>query len=350
MVDLANRLCEQYDITIFTIYAKGELESQLSPKIKLKSLCDKTYTELSKIQKFGMSLKVLFLKRSIYHNKIKKDYDVEIAFLEGPITRLFMVKNEKTKKVVWIHNDISLVFGKGIKAKIKKIVDKKVYSKYKTLVFVSKENLKNFQETYPNIQNEKKVIYNYLEKESILQKAEEIKQSIYAKDEINIVTVARLVPQKAIDRLLKVHSQLLQEGLKHHIYVVGDGPEKEKLEKQIKEYRVEDTFTLLGKKENPYPYVKQADYFGLFSEFEGYGMVLEEAKILNKPIIITDTAAREAVKGYSNSKIVKNSEKGIYEGVKELISNQNIKKKKETKKLEYNNDTIIEQVKQVIGE
>ena len=57
---------------------------------------------------------------------------------------------------------------------------------------------------------------------------------------------------------------------------------------------MEQTFTLLGKKENPYPYMKQADYFCLFSEYEGYGMVLEEAKILQKPILITNTAAKEA--------------------------------------------------------
>lgn len=295
-----------------------------------------------------MPLKVLLLKKSIYHKEIKKDYDVEIAFLEGPITRLFMTKNKNVKKIAWIHNDISLVFGKGMKAKIKKILDNKVYSKYKTLVFVSKENLRNFEKTYPNNQNEKKVIYNYLEKETILEKAKKIEQSLYDENEINIVTVARLVPQKAMERLIAVHSRLIQEGVKHHIYVVGEGPEKEKLEKKIKECQVENTFTLLGKKENPYPYVKQADYFCLFSKFEGYGMVLEEAKILNKPIIITDTAAREAVSEYPNSKIVENSEDGIYEGLKKIISNHDREKKRKIEKIEYNNEEIIEQVKEVI--
>ena len=48
---------------------------------------------------------------------IKEDYDVEIAFLEGPITRLFSVKNKKTRKIAWIHNDISKVYGNGIKYK-----------------------------------------------------------------------------------------------------------------------------------------------------------------------------------------------------------------------------------------
>lgn len=84
-------------------------------------------------------------------------------------------------------------------------------------------------------------------------------------------------------------------------------------------------FIFLGKKENPYPYMKQAQFFCLLSEFEGYGMVIEEAKILNKPIIITDTAARETVKNYENSIIVNNNEEGIYAEIKEVLQKENKK-------------------------
>ena len=64
----------------------------------------------------------------------------------------------------------------------------------------------------------------------------------------------------------------------------------------------------MGKRENPYPYLKKADYFVLLSKFEGYGMVIDEAKILNKNIIITKTAAIEAVKGYARKLILENTE------------------------------------------
>ena len=125
LVDLVNKLCDKYDTTIFTIYAKGELEKQLSPKVKLKSLYDVRYDELSKKQKILIPLKLYFDKKRVYKKRIKGDYDVEIAFLEGPVTRLFSVKNKNTRKIAWIHNDISLVFGTGIKAKIKKEADSK---------------------------------------------------------------------------------------------------------------------------------------------------------------------------------------------------------------------------------
>lgn len=359
LVDLSNRLCDNYDITIFTIYAKGELEKQLSPKVKLKSLYDVRYDELSKKQKILIPLKLYFNKKRVYKKKIKGDYDTEIAFLEGPITRLFSVKNKNTRKIAWIHNDISLVFGTGIKAKIKKEADRKIYSKYDTLVFVSRDNMRKFREVYKDtVRNEylepvkKEIIYNYIESEKVIEKAREKPEIIFDKNKINFVTVARLVPQKAIDRLIRVHSKLIKNNLEHNFYIVGDGPEKEKLEKMIKEYDVSTTFHLLGKKENPYPYIKNADYFCLLSNFEGYGMVLEEAKILGKSIIITNTAAREAVEKYEDSLIIENNEEKIYEELKKILENHS--KNEENKNLQesqkYDNSNIIDKIVKLIGE
>ena len=357
LVDLANKLSYDYDITIFTIYPKGELEKELNENVKLKSLYNKPYKELSKLgQKVLAPLKVLLLKKSIYKKNIKNDYDVEIAFLEGPITRLFSVKNEKVRKIAWIHNDISLVFGQGVKSKIKKHLDEKVYDKYNDLVFVSKDNLDKFNKTYTNLkisEGHKKVIYNYIDKERIIKKSNENIYVSFDKNSINFVTVARLVYQKGIDRLIKVHKKLIESGYKHNFYIIGDGPEKEKLEKLIKENNVDETFHLLGQKENPYPYVKQADYFCLLSRFEGYGMALEEAKILGKDIVITDTAAREAVDKYSNKIILENTEEGIYNGLLEVLENnkqEGINRENEEKKEQYDNSSIIEEVKELIGE
>lgn len=353
LVDIVNELASKYDITIFTIYAKGELEKELSKKVKLKSLFNVSYSELSKFQKhIVMPLKVLLLRNRIYNQIINENYDVEIAFLEGPITRLLSVKNSNTKKIAWIHNDISLVFGNGIKAKIKRLLDKNIYQKYEKLIFVSKDNFNKFVQVYLNLKNVKKedikleVIYNYINKEKVIEKSNEEQIEKFDENSINIVTVARLVKQKAIDRLINVHKRLTSENLIHNIYVIGDGSLKEELQEQIKESKVENTFKLLGKKENPYPYIKNADYFCLLSYFEGYGMVLEEAKILGKSIIITDTAAREAVKDYANSTILDNSENAIYEGLKQIIINGKETNDKGLK--EYDNKKIIDEIINVI--
>lgn len=355
LVDLTNALCDKYDVTIFTIYAKGEFEKQLSKKVKVKSLYNVQYNELTNIKRKIIPLKILLNKKNIYKKYIYDNYDIEIAFLEGPITRLFSIKNKNTKKIAWIHNDITKVFGNGLKSKLKKILDKRIYSKYDTLVFVSKDNLKKFNKEYKDIRNKylepikKEVIYNYINKENTIKKAEEKNNIVFNKDMINFVTVARLVEQKGIDRLIEIHSRLIKNGLKHNFYIIGDGPEKEKLEILIKKQKIEETFKLLGKKENPYPYIKNADYFCLLSRFEGYGMVLEEAKILDKPIIITDTAAREAINDYSKAIILENSEQEIYEGLKKIIMDRDINFNLNRNRTEkYDNSKLLKKVIELI--
>ena len=348
LVDIVNRLKNEYDITVFTLYAKGEFEKELSKEIKLKSLYPNSYGEMSKLKKLLISLRLLLCKKQIYKKYIRNKYDAQIAFLEGPITRLFSVKNAKTKKIVWVHNDIEKVFGNDIKSKIKKKYDKKIYNNYERIVFVSKDNLEKFQRQYPNIDKAKlEVIYNYINPEIVKEKAKERVELELDANAVNIGIVARLVPQKALDRLIEVHTKLIQDGYKHNIYVIGDGPQKTELEQLIQKNNVQNSFVLLGKKENPYPYMNKMNAIALLSHYEGYGMVLEEAKILGKYIIITNTAAREALQDYENSKILENSFEGIYEGIKEIIQNGVLVQNTQQ---EYKNERILEEIKKIIEE
>ena len=353
-MDIANKLSEDYDITIFTIYANGELEKELSQNVKVQAICNKSYQQLNGFQrKIAMPLKILLLKKSLGKKYLKDKYDVEIAFLEGPITRIVSYKNPNATKIAWIHNDMSQVFGRGFKAKLKRVLDKNIYQKYDKLIFVSKDNLEKFNKLYPEIKVDKEVIYNYIDKEKVLKKSEDGQDIEFDKNIINFVTVTRLVEQKAIDRLIKVHKKLIDNGYYHKIYVIGDGPERQKLEKLVKESNLNDTFILLGQKQNPYPYIKSATYFCLLSNFEGYPMVLEEAKILNKFIIITNTASREVVEDYKNSIILENNEEDIFEGLKKIIEN-NEKLEKDMQKNgvndinSYNNQKLIDKIKKVI--
>lgn len=347
LVDIANKLSNKYDITIFTIYAGGELEKQLNSKIKIESLIKKQYKELSAEERKIKPLQIILDKKKIYKNIIKDNYEVEIAFLEGAPTRLLSVKNDKVKKIAWVHNDITKVFGSGLKAKLKKKIDKKVYEKYDDIIFVSEDNKNKFEEIY-DVSANKEVIYNYINTERVLEKANENIGVEFEKDKTNIITVSRLVEQKAIDRLAKVHAKLVKEGFNHNIYVIGDGPERKNIEKIVKENGIENTFKLLGAKENAYPYMKNADYFALLSKFEGYPMVLLEAQILNKYIILTNTAARETVRDYEAKKIVENSENGIYLGLKCLLQDKTSSKEEFVSK-SYNNENIIHQISNLLG-
>lgn len=357
LVDISNRLVEKYDVTIFTIYANGELEKELNPKVHLISLYNYKYNDMQGLKKKIIPLKVLLNKKKIFKKYIDNtDYTTQIAFLEGPITRIFSVKSKNgANKIAWIHNDISKVFGKGIKSKIKRILDRNIYEKYDTLTFVSIDNLDKFNKVYDDMDlPHETVINNYINSERILKLSNENMDGkdevLFDSKEVTLVQVSRLVEQKAVDRLIKVHSKLIKEGYQHKIIVIGDGPLRDKLEKTIQEEGVSETFKLIGARENPYPYIKKADYFCLFSNFEGYPMVVEEAKILKKYILATNTATREALINYPDyNQIVDNSEDGIEKAIKFAIEN-----KKEVQKLKnsyiYDNDKIVNKIIKIIEE
>ena len=347
LVDIANALCEHYDITILTLYGGGAFEKEVSKRVHLQSIYPQAREKMNKIQKYKISLSLLipFLREKMYKRWIKGKYDVEVAFLEGPMTWLFSSPSS-SKKIVWIHNDIKAVFGTGKKAKLKNKMNKKMYEHYHDLVFVSKDNLEKFKEAYPENKSQKHVIYNYINKEVVLEKAGKGNAKEIKEDLPSFVQVSRLTEQKAVERLVDVHKRLIDEKYNHRIYIVGDGPLREKVEQKIKEHHVEDTFVLLGAKKNPYPYMKKADYFLLASYYEGYPMVLLEAKVLQKPILITDTAAREVLTNYDQGLIVTNDKAGIYEGMKEFLT----RTKKRGRKKEFSNEEIIEEIKELLGD
>lgn len=338
LVDMVNRLKDDYDITIFTLYGEGEFLSQVDKKVKCVSLYDTAYEKRSKMQRRFTSLFMAFpfLWKVFYRKHFIKQYDVEIAFLEGPPTWILSCPSS-AKKIAWVHNDLEKTFDGGTRNLWKHYLNRKAYGRYQKLIFVSRDNKKAFEKIYPMIKNEKQIIYNYLDCARISKLALEPSDVSYHMDAPVFVSVCRLTEQKGVKRLIHVHKKLIQDGYFHRIYIVGGGPLKVELLDLIDKEKVNDTFVLLGKKENPYPYIKNADYFILASHYEGYGMVLAEAQTLGKPILITDTAAREAVEDYDDVIIMENSEEGIYRGIKKALGEKT--KKRKSKK--YQNDQII---------
>ena len=100
LVDIVNRLKEEYDITIFTLYGKGVFEKELDQKIKLINLYDFSYNEMNNMKKRIIPLKVLTCGKSIYKKYIEGKFDIQVAFLEGPITRIFQY-GKNVKKIVY---------------------------------------------------------------------------------------------------------------------------------------------------------------------------------------------------------------------------------------------------------
>ncbi|MEG2172739.1 MAG: glycosyltransferase [Desulfovibrionaceae bacterium] len=102
-----------------------------------------------------------------------------------------------------------------------------------------------------------------------------------------ILSVGRLVPQKAYQHLICAHALLRQRGYQHHLCILGEGPERPRLEALCRSLGVEDTVLLPGFMP-PYSAMRQARVFALSSDFEGLSLVIVEALALGLPVVSTD--------------------------------------------------------------
>ena len=278
LVDIVKELQSVYDITVFTIYGNGEFEKELKgTNVKLKTIFKNQRENYGFIKRKVITLIYRMFSNIIYELHIKNIYDIEVAFLEGPITRLF-ANNSNANKIAWVHTNMSLYYETTKYSKRKRKIDEKIYERYNTIVFVSKDSRENFIKTFPNNNIRKKVIYNFIDQKRIERKSREIEPYEIEPNIPSIVVVARLTKAKALDRLIEVHKRLIKDRIMHNIYIIGDGDERKNLEEKIKEYGIKKSFILLGKKENPYPYILKAKYFGLFSYAEGYRFSVRRSK------------------------------------------------------------------------
>jgi hypothetical protein len=270
LVDIVKELQSVYDITVFTIYGNGEFEKELKgTNVNLKTIFKNQRESYGFLTKKIITIIYRIFSNIIYELHIKNIYDIEVAFLEGPITRLF-ANDSNANKIAWVHTNMSLYYETTRYSNQKKKIDEKIYNKYNNIIFVSRDSKENFIKMFPNNKIRKRVIYNFIDQKRIERKSRELEPYGIEPNIPSIVVVARLTKAKGLDRLIEVHRRLIKDRIIHNIYIIGEGEERKNLEEKIKEYGIKKSFILLGKRENPYPYILKAKYFGLFSYAEGY--------------------------------------------------------------------------------
>ena len=170
---------------------------------------------------------------------------------------------------------------------------------------------------------------NPINSKEILQKSKEPIRKKLNHDGIVISAVGRLAYEKGYDRLLKIHKKLLKENIKNTVWIIGEGTERENLEKYIKENNLENTVQLIGYSNNPYKYVKASDVFVCSSRIEGLSSAVIEAAILNKPIVSTLCSGMKDILGDDNENalIVSNDTYNLYLGIKKIILDKDLREK-----------------------
>ena len=129
---------------------------------------------------------------------------------------------------------------------------------------------------------------------------------------------------KKVNNLIDLCTVIKNKGYDFKIQLIGDGPNLEKIKKLVVEKNVSDKIDVLGLKLNPYPYVKNADYFVLSSYMEGYGIVIKEALLLKTKVITTDVVGpREILKDGKYGIIVSNDDDSLKYVMEDVLINKN---------------------------
>ena len=251
---------------------------------------------------------------------LEKNYDVAISFL-GP--HYFILDKVKAKiKIGWNHTDYFTIVNPD------KALDEKMWTRLDYIVNVSKDCEESFLKVFPNLKHKTIVIENIISPTFVREQSQEDTANEMPDDGcIKICSVGRLSDAKGFDTAIFACKKLIESGYDIKWYIVGYGGEEDHLRKLIRDNDMNDRFILLGKKVNPYPYIRKCDIYCQPSRYEGKAVTVREAQILGKPVVITNfpTAKSQLIDGFDGH-ICELSVEGIVNGIKRLYTDSNLRR------------------------
>ena len=239
-----------------------------------------------------------FLSRLVYFNllrafaskpKTDKEYDIAIDFDSYcPECAVGAISVRAKKRIMWIHNDVEIKQRNEFKYRVLWHFFKAKMKYYDEFAAVSPGIIDGFRRVSGIYDKKITAIPNHINTAEIFEKAKLPVEFKVDPANYNLCTMGRICHQKGFDILMNYMAQVHAARPDIHLYLLGDGPDREKLTAQIARLGLQDTVTLLGNQPNPFPYVDQMDGFVLTSRYEGQGLVIWEAKTLGLELFITD--------------------------------------------------------------
>lgn len=309
----------EFDITVQTLY----------PDEAAKNLADGIEYKYCYPSASGLNQLVMRLETAVgltYPLHIKRDYDIEVAYLECGSTKIMAGStNKKAKKIAWVHCDLSKKFADSADFASK---SKKIYDKFDSIVCVSQSVKEGFEKLFGKDERIS-VVYNTVNDKEIIRLAE---VDTVVKSELTVLAVGRLSKEKRFDRLISAHKKLLDCGVKNRLIIIGDGAERASLEKLISDLSLSGSAELIGYRENPYPYIKAADVCVCSSDYEGLSTFITESLVLGKAIVTVDCGGMRELLGNGEFGIITDSDdKALAQGIKALLTDEALKKSYEEK-------------------
>ena len=168
-----------------------------------------------------------------------------------------------------------------------------------------------------------------------------------------LCSIGRFAQAKNFDHVPRIAKKMLEKGMEFKWFLIGYGGEEALIRKQIKEQGMEDTVIILGKKDNPYPYIEKCDFYIQPSRYEGKAVTVLEAQMLGKPVIITAYPSSESqLEDGIDGVIVPMDDEGCAEGIVKVMGNLELCEKliKNCKSRDYSNCKEVEKLYDLIRE
>lgn len=321
---LRNLPKDKFDLTLMLNLYQGELINEIPADIKI-IVVEKGKEQMSsnpflqKLQLIWRRVKLEIYDRFpsvLYKLKVPEKYDIEIASSYAEFDMVLNSPDKNSRKIAWFHTDVTYDVNQDrARARVE------IMKNFDHVIFCA-AHIRNVIETYYNVTYpSSSVVYNAIHADEVKEKASDFQVNYKELKRPVFCSVGRLHSRKGYHNLINIHRRLIDEGFEHSIVVLGDGEEKTNLMQQISQVGIEGSFKLLGTKINPYPYIKNADYFVLPTRSEAYPLVINEALALEKPIISTNVGGiPEMIEDGVDGILVNDVEEEIYNAMKKVFT------------------------------
>jgi len=344
----------KYDVDLFVHRHQGELmcfipkEVNLLPEITAYACIESPLTEAIRRGQFGVAwgrLKAKWRARryqsrdaslpqcaifqyiaqevepSLPSLEYYGEYDLAISFHQPH--NYVQSKVKAKKKVCWIHTDYT---------KVEFDVDTElpVWSAYDHIVSISPDVTRTFLQVFPSLEDKIVEIENILSSEFVRKRADEFEFKFNGNDNgnvnkiskvVNILSVGRFSEAKNYDNVPDICRQVREQGVDVRWYIIGYG-EEALIRQKIHEASMEEYVIILGKRTNPYPYMKACDIYAQPSRYEGKSVTVREAQMLCKPVVITNySTAKSQIQDGIDGVIVPMDNEGCAKGIADFIRN-----------------------------
>ena len=257
------------------------------------------------------------------------EYDLAISFL----TPHNFVRDHvrAKKKMCWIHTDYTRI---DVNAEL----ELPIWDSFDYVASVSSEVSKTFLQVFPTLAPKIIEIENILSSAFVRVRAEEFKATELLTDKkyLNLLSIGRFCEAKNYDNVPDICKRTLEilkdKNIDIRWYIIGFGADENLIRQKIAEAGMQEHVIILGKKENPYPYIKACDIYVQPSRYEGKSVTVREAQMLYKPVVVTNypTASSQIQDGKDGIIVPLNNE-GCARGLAEFI----LDKQKQNHIIEY---------------